>query len=56
MMKREQKLGLDHSRVAQTLKHFITLLELQERFSDAIKCGERALRIYQKIYGSNSTT
>ena len=33
---REEKLGKDHSRVAQTLRHMITLYELQENFQDAI--------------------
>jgi tetratricopeptide (TPR) repeat protein len=51
---REEQLGPTHSRVGQTLKHMITLYEMQERFKDAIECGSRALTISENIFGSGN--
>ena len=50
---RTRKLGPGHSRVAQTLKHLITLNEAIEDYPTALEYGERALHIIQKIYGEN---
>ena len=52
---REEQLGPTHSRVGQTLKHMITLYEMQERFKDALECGSRALTISENIFGSGTT-
>lgn len=49
---REEQLGPSHSRVGQTLKHMITLYEMQEKFKEAIECGTRALTISENIFGS----
>jgi hypothetical protein len=51
---REEQLGPTHSRVGQTLKHMITLYEMQERFKDALECGSRALTISENIFGSGT--
>jgi hypothetical protein len=51
---REDKLGRDHSRVAQTLRHMITLYELQERYPSAIQAAQGAWRIAKKMYGEDS--
>lgn len=42
---REEQLGPNHSRVGQTLKHMITLYEMQERFKEAEECGERYIQM-----------
>lgn len=51
---REAKLGKFHSRVAQTLKHLLTLYELQELFDKALEYGKRASSILARIYGPDS--
>jgi hypothetical protein len=51
---RETKLGKDHARVAQTLRHLITLYELQEKIPDAIKAATNCLRITKRINGEDS--
>jgi len=51
---RENKLGQNHSRVAQSLKHLLTLYELQENFVKACECGQKALKIVEKLKGEES--
>jgi actin len=48
---REEQLGPTHSRVGQTLKHMLTLYEMQEKFTEALESGTRALAISEKIFG-----
>ncbi len=33
-------------------QHMLTLFELQERYDKALECGQRALRITEKVRGS----
>lgn len=51
---REEQLGPTHSRVGQTLKHMLTLYEMQEKFTEALESGTRALAISEKIFGVGS--
>lgn len=46
---REKQFGPEHSRVGQTLKHMITLYEMQEKWQEALNVGNRALDILSKV-------
>lgn len=51
---REDTLGPSHSRVTQSLKHLLTLMELQERYPEAVKVGNRILANTSKQHGLDS--
>jgi len=51
---REAKLGPEHSRVAQTLRHLVSLYELLEKYDEAIAACQRAAKITEKIFGGSS--
>ena len=48
---RETKLGANHSRVGQTLKHLLTFYEENGMYDKAAECGERALKITETVFG-----
>eukprot|EP01121_Diplochlamys_sp_Union-15-3_P021687 TRINITY_DN890_c0_g1_i4.p1 TRINITY_DN890_c0_g1~~TRINITY_DN890_c0_g1_i4.p1 ORF type:complete len:225 (-),score=41.59 TRINITY_DN890_c0_g1_i4:77-751(-) len=52
---RVDKLGEYHSRTGQTYKHMITLYQVQEKYKEAIECGNKALEIAQRVHGQQST-
>jgi len=51
---RVNKLGLYHSRVAQTYKHTLTLYQLQEKLKEATDRGTKALEIVGLLYGADT--
>jgi len=51
---RTKKLGLYHSRVAQTYKHMLTLYQLQEKLKLATDCGTKSLEILSRLYGNDT--
>lgn len=52
---REEKYGPHHSRVTQTLKHLVTLFELQEKFTESLKCATKVLTNTGKQSGTDSS-
>jgi len=51
---REKIFGPEHSRAGQTLKHMITLYEMQEKWTEALEVGLKAEVILGKIFGQES--
>lgn len=53
---RVEKLGMNNSRVLQTLKHMISCYEMQEKLPEALDCAQRAVEVASVLYGEHETS